>query len=677
MLLLCALAPPAAADEGAPVRLGDGPPPGLAGSMTHLLDPERALTLPDARRAAQDGLFILTPNGAPNFGAIRDRVWLRIPLESIAPERRRWAVAFSMNFMQGIDIWLVRGSGAVETLMHQDEDSPFSSRPLPTDHLAARFELEPGERAALWIAYWSGGATNMPTRIVDGDGLVRLTAARAAINYAYYGMMAMLATVGVAAAGLTRQRVFLSFSAYAALLALYVAHMDGAAFHHLWPDAPRLNGFASLPLGALATAASALYARAFLRTDRRGPRRRDRTLLGFAGLCVALVPAAALVDTQLMKMTSTAIGSTAPLLFLVVALTGPREDLRQTRFFVAGWSGALLGGLAMAASTPLGLSLSRTAAFDIFRAVTLFEALMMACAIVDRYQQLRRAHEASLRAANAAMAEALALQARADQLDRRRQEALEAARRQGRRAAEAAHDLRQPIAALRMTIAGMTAGLGAGERGGSGAQGGPADLAERREAIARSFAYLEDVVARQLEPAAPGPAAGTRHDRTAEPPPATAPAPAPAPGAALSAVLGSLAEMFADEAAAAGACLRIVPCAARVEVDPLRLMRILSNLVSNAVKYGGGRVLVGCRRDGPGRLRIEVIDRGPGLSAQDFAALAAGGGRLARDAQGAEGHGLGLGIVAGLAAEAGLRLEIAPLRSSNGTRILLRDIRIS
>jgi len=50
-----------------------------------------------------------------------------------------------------------------------------------------------------------------------------------------------------------------------------------------------------------------------------------------------------------------------------------------------------------------------------------------------------------------------------------------------------------------------------------------------------------------------------------------------------------------------------------VLVDPGRLRQILRNLVSNAAKYGDGRVGIEGRLDGP-TYRIEVVDDGPGVA---------------------------------------------------------------
>jgi signal transduction histidine kinase len=81
---------------------------------------------------------------------------------------------------------------------------------------------------------------------------------------------------------------------------------------------------------------------------------------------------------------------------------------------------------------------------------------------------------------------------------------------------------------------------------------------------------------------------------------------------------------------------------AYVRGDPVALQRILTNLVDNAVRHGGGDVEVRVR-NGDGRVRVEVADRGPGFRDPERAFEP-----LFRDAA-AGGAGLGLAIARRLA----------------------------
>ncbi len=101
-------------------------------------------------------------------------------------------------------------------------------------------------------------------------------------------------------------------------------------------------------------------------------------------------------------------------------------------------------------------------------------------------------------------------------------------------------------------------------------------------------------------------------------------------------------QTFADE----GLQLRFARTALWVRSDPALLRRILQNFVSNARRYTrSGGVLVGCRRLN-GRVRLQVIDTGVGISAEDQKIVFEEFRRLSgRGKQKRRGLGLGLAIV--------------------------------
>ncbi|WP_312780296.1 ATP-binding protein [Brevundimonas sp.] len=81
------------------------------------------------------------------------------------------------------------------------------------------------------------------------------------------------------------------------------------------------------------------------------------------------------------------------------------------------------------------------------------------------------------------------------------------------------------------------------------------------------------------------------------------------------------------------------------QADSQRLAQVIGNLAGNAVKYGasGGRVqLKAAWADD--RVRIEVVDHGPGLSAEKQAQLFEPFNRLGLERSAIEGHGIGLAL---------------------------------
>jgi two-component system aerobic respiration control sensor histidine kinase ArcB len=113
---------------------------------------------------------------------------------------------------------------------------------------------------------------------------------------------------------------------------------------------------------------------------------------------------------------------------------------------------------------------------------------------------------------------------------------------------------------------------------------------------------------------------------------------------------------------------------ATIDVDPRSLVRILCNLVCNAVKHSGSsEVVLSARRAVGGEVAITVADRGVGLSEAQIAALRepAPAVQVSPD-----GHGFGLGIVRGLCAEIGADFHLANRPDGGAEAVVLLPARL-
>ncbi len=94
---------------------------------------------------------------------------------------------------------------------------------------------------------------------------------------------------------------------------------------------------------------------------------------------------------------------------------------------------------------------------------------------------------------------------------------------------------------------------------------------------------------------------------------------------------------------------------------PLALLRLVSNLINNALRHGGGTapVEVETRREG-GRIVVDVLDRGPGIPPGEAERLKLPFTRLEAARTGASGAGLGLAIVNRVALGHGGSFDLLP-----------------
>ncbi|WP_323118871.1 hybrid sensor histidine kinase/response regulator [Burkholderia alba] len=119
---------------------------------------------------------------------------------------------------------------------------------------------------------------------------------------------------------------------------------------------------------------------------------------------------------------------------------------------------------------------------------------------------------------------------------------------------------------------------------------------------------------------------------------------------AIGAVLERVCRDVVGDAHAKGLQLSYVPSDVVVDSDPLLVERIVRNLLSNAVRYtDAGRIVVGCRRTLT-HVRLQVIDTGRGIPADQQSRVFDDYYQLSHRDHGYEqGVGLGLAIVRRLA----------------------------
>ncbi|MDP2712507.1 MAG: HAMP domain-containing sensor histidine kinase [Solirubrobacteraceae bacterium] len=203
-------------------------------------------------------------------------------------------------------------------------------------------------------------------------------------------------------------------------------------------------------------------------------------------------------------------------------------------------------------------------------------------------------------------------------------------RRRREMVARACHELRGPLTAVRLSLATM-------ERR---CEAPPERLAVLDHELRRAGLALDDFAAAR---------SGRRTADRSEP-------------VELCELLEEQYDSWAPVAAAFDSTIvlgDLVP-GAIVAGDRLRLAQAISNLIANALEHGPGLVEITARATGEQRVRVEVIDEGPGLPA--------GLAEIVGRARGGRGErGRGLAIAAQIAARHGGGLVAAPAR--RGTRL--------
>lgn len=637
-VLALALLLPAAAGA-LDLRAGDAAVP-RAEDARLLADPDRALSLAEAAAAFREG------RGEPLDGPVlaadpaTRRHWIAVPLHNASDRPGTWHVVTAIPYRPDLAFALAFADGAEQVLLDTTIETAFAERPVPARLLiGSAFTLDAGQEALLVIRHTAGGPGDLPIRIAPASAVPQILAADAGASGLFYGAaLTALAVFGIFSVAM-RSRLGLFYCGLLGLGLLLVAQVDGIAFEVLWPDWPVWNAWATLPLLAAVCACGLVV----LGRIHDGWRRLRRICDTFAVATLAGLALAAILPSPAIAAAASLL-LVAVLLGHAVALAILARDQRMTGWLaVAGTLLAtLLAGGALAAWL-VGFDLPDMLAAAPHRLVFLVFAVTTMAVVPGSTIALRRAHEAALlREIDAARRDA-EKNRKLFEMEMRYARARDLAASRRRELQHASHDLKQPLASLRLSLDALLADR---------------DRATRAR-LADAFDYLDGLVSgltvqrddaaeATLPPQAvdTGTAAGDPGDQSA----ADAEPAEPYP---IALITGTIEQMFGEEAAAKGLAFACTAADAMVDRPVLPLLRLVANLTSNAIKHtvsGEVRVTAG-PADAPAAF-IEVADTGPGLSADELARLRRPG--MKGDAS--DGSGWGLAIVDELAATLGARV---------------------
>ena len=213
----------------------------------------------------------------------------------------------------------------------------------------------------------------------------------------------------------------------------------------------------------------------------------------------------------------------------------------------------------------------------------------------------------------------------------------------------AAHELRTPFTSLQLQIQSLQRALYAGD-------GDPERVAAKLKTVSRSTERMGELIHRLLDVSRlseGGAVELVREDLD------------------LSELAEEVALRFRESLRDSGARLEVVaPAPVRGHWDRMRIDTVLSNLVANAIKYGGGKpVEVRVEHGGGGVARVAVQDHGIGIAASDQARIFE---RFERAVPERHYGGFGVGLwIARVVAEAhGGRLQVTSREGEGSTFVL-------
>lgn len=586
---------------------------------------------------AERHLFSSMNKPSPDFGFTQNRIWLRVSLENKTDDIHSWYLHVHENFLQNYAVYLERADGSISYIDQHEPITKFSERSVQSPELASKFHFEPNEKITLYMAYWSGGSSKISLSLETEKSYSDKSIRQASKSFVSYGMMLILIFTSTLALILLRLKVFLAYSVYVIVTLLFLMHSDGVAFQYLWPNHPNFNSYFSIIIGLAFAIVPYNFARVFLRTRKFHPR-IDKLMIVIMIITPIIIIPSAFIDPQWTKKMLMLLVLLAISIGIFAGVVASLSRFKEVRFYLFAWIFGFMSAGLMNLRHFTSLGIIQATELDSIRVSIVVDAVMMGLGVADRYRQQMKESRQEERDALKYAELNLRLNTRLQSLEEKYVLATELVTSRDVELKNTVHDLRQPLHALRLSVKNLQTKTG-------------------KEVIhdgrfEETFSYLETLISGYLQDSVRVENAETTNDQDLS----------------LSKILLTIHEMFLPDAQDKNIDFRYVRTTKTIDIEPLVLMRVVTNLVSNAIKYTPhGKVLLGVRQQGDS-IRVEIHDTGPGMSETDFIFAQSRAVRL--DESSNEGHGLGLAIARDLVKKNGyelLRLE----RLNGGTSVAL------
>ncbi|MBN9671015.1 sensor histidine kinase [Roseibium aggregatum] len=603
--------------------------------MTYLSEP--MLSLGDALKRYRSGDFHREMTTSMTDWNYAPEAWAAVEIFNATLDDGRgvdpFVLTLDLPLVSEAEIYVIRDSGFTENLLRYSLFEPFA----PQQHSVTRlrtpvFEIAPQERVTVMVGFKFGPFQGFKMALETPVELETSAFASGISHTAFYSFAISCLIFFAGFHMALKNWIGLLYAVQFAFGLGLIALIDGLWFRFAVPDDPEYLGkigfflfFAVSGLGFF------ISSRSFVRDGRE-------TGLSLALLALSLFSVAGYLASLYSPGTYVTIfGNLLIVLmfvsFFISSATWRRKegDVHLSSMLISAF--ATLAVVFLVAVMIVGSRAEIIPSATAVKGIYFILLLSTMTGLTTHIVQLRRTHANAV----ASQLEALEAEAKRSQellvAERNYTRARELASLRQRQLATASHDLKQPIMSLRMNIDTLTANVEPGVR----------------QRLREAFDYIEALsndYLRETSPAEDDPGSAEDGEGGAE----TTDAEQEVYEAGL--VIDTVFEMFREEAVSKGVDLRRVPSTLKIAVPPLILMRIVSNLVSNAVKYTvSGRVLVGARRR-KDRLLLCVCDTGPGMDEAEVAEFAT----AYRKGETSEGHGLGLAVCYELSRENGMEL---------------------
>lgn len=365
-------------------------------ALAVLEDAEGSLTLPDVLAADRAGRMVPRPGASQglSLGFTRSAFWLRLEVRNPGAAVAHQLLEVSNARISHVSFFAPDDAGRY-TETRTGGDMPFATRAVAHRQLVFPLQVAPQAAQVVYLRVQSTIGLIVPVQLWARPDLDEHTHTDYMLHAWYYGMATAMLVFNLMLWVALRDRIYGYYVVFVGSTVVMLASKAGLAAQYIWPEVLVWGNFSYYTAASLGATAFCLFTRHMLDTATVLPR-VHRVLLALAVVHL-MAPLA-------YWFAIAPVARYATLLFLVSALALAAVGVwcallrMRSAYFYMGAFGMLMVGSLVTTARSFGWLPTNAFTVNGFQLGSNLEMLLLAFALADRFNQMRREKHIAQRA---------------------------------------------------------------------------------------------------------------------------------------------------------------------------------------------------------------------------------------------------------------------------------------
>jgi signal transduction histidine kinase len=327
-----------------------------------------------------------------DFGFNQSSYWFRLRLVNASAEALPRLLQIDYPLLTRIEMFYPQANGEYLSKV-TGFDQPFSTYAYPNRHFVFPLELPANSDQLLYFRIDAIDAMVVPVKLWDPESFYLYERTDYFGQAFYFGMAGAMVLFNLLFfLGAARNSNYLLYVSFGTCFILTMANKNGLAHEFLWQNATTWSNISEVSGFALSLGTLMIFMRRMLDTKMNLPR-ADKLLKLIISL-LFITPFFLAYSLQTFITKAAALYGIAALVILVTSIYCAWQRQRSAYFFVAAFSFWVLG-TAFVVLRAFGLMSTNFLTVYGIQIGSIFEMLLLALALADRFNVLRRENEAA------------------------------------------------------------------------------------------------------------------------------------------------------------------------------------------------------------------------------------------------------------------------------------------